>query len=325
MEQHYLSQCFGPLESTFSNLTACPIRLGFESELDYRQQAARLTTAQSNERHSGLVYFLQTADRAPFCHHHYHVTVVLGATPPRYSRKFRNRQLTDSALNGRLYLNMVGTRSRTVVEILFKKPDTSEGTGNAERKGREEEAKFKEHHAMFSDTELGNILRVELDWRPATPMQRPLMQSRALRRWFSQLSALENSIPNVLNELQRTLNVNATQLQAHTSHLLGWTSQLTDLPSKGHTSEQTAASSFTPVEPAGSGQKETGAPLLEAIILTRMETGERQVFCASEVALKTIFQPKPRSGILIASSRVNDNAPFTGENLVLQMCLRDIL
>lgn len=341
MEQYYYRQCFDAQARVAHNLTACPIRLGLDSELDYRHQLATLSL-HPDQPTPGLVYFLQTANRPPFCHYHYDLTLVLRASLLRYLRNLRTRQIASDnsvLLNGRLDVNLIGSRGRTVTEVVFKHGEAGEVVGSNDRSS-EATLPLKEYHLMLSDADLGTIHRIELHWRPAAsiqPMMKPLMpkQTRALRRWLPQLSSLEGSLPSMLSELQRTLNVSTSQLQAQTSHLLGWpTQQLNDIIHPKSGSESSGTLPF--VESSPTPNLSETPPLLEAVILTRLETGERQVFCANEVALKTIFQSKSlvRSGLLITSSIANpkiavelgDQTPqLSTESLMLQLCIRDIL
>ena len=332
MEHHYDSVCFDQQPAIVTNLTTCPIRLGLNSELDYKRQLERLNN-DNDHRDAGLVYFLQTADKAPFCKYHYELKVILRVSPHRYVRKFRKFAIGDNSalLNGRLYVTVVGSRSRTVVEMAFKQNDnTAEMADSNERTGTEA-IQLKEHQILISEPDFGDMLRLELEWRPYNnPIQRPLKQTRALRRWLPQLATLETSIPNVLNELQRTLNVNASHLQAHTSHLLGWPSQqLNDIIHPKNAAEPV---SFAPPEPISAKVKEI-PPFLEALVITKLETGEKDVFCASEPEMKMIFQPKHfvRNGILINPNQVKpekdtfESHALNTETLISQLCIRDIL
>lgn len=312
----------------------------------------QLLGADSDHRAAGLVYFLQTADRAPFCHYHYDLTALLRVSLHRYVRNFRSRQFTigDNAVllnGGRLYVTVVGTKGRVVAELSFKQTTDNAGSGSADTAEgndrisgsavNELPLQLKEQNILFSETDLGDILRLELYWRPYNPpMQRPLMQmqSRAFRRWLPQLSTLEMSIPSVLNELQRTLNVNASQVvQAHASHLLSWSSQLPEiLQPKGHQPElmSNSLTGETPNQQTWSAKE--AMPLLEALMITKLETGEQYVFCADEPAMRMLFQSKPfsKTGILIKGQKVDqanklEHLSSEHEDLIMQLCIRDIL
>ena len=368
IKQSYYRSCIDPqpaIVTITTNMTACPIRLGLESELDYRkQQLARLTPSSEDHRQasSGLVYFMQTADRMPFCHYHYDLTLVLRTNLYHYKRNYRTRKFSENnsvLLNGRLEISLIGMRSRTSLEVVFKHGEVSEGRigGGSKDSNIGEKVSFKEYHLMVSYADLGSIHRIELEWRPSSLIQPilPLIskQPRSLRRWLPQLSNLENSLPNVLSELQRTLSVNASHLHAQTSLLLNWPNPLNDFihSKNGHgeyrsgtesnlnptIKESTAGSAVTvPV-----ASTTATLPLLEAVIITKLETGERQLFCANEPALRTIFQNKPisRTGVLITST-VIVNSPevmnvgrkddelqhlMNTESLIQQYCIRDIL
>ncbi len=448
--------------------------MGLDSLTDFRRQLGRLHPSQAYYHHfhhhhphlssssnQAVSYFLQTSDRPPFCQYHYDLKVVLRVSQlqqrmmQRSSGGFLSSRSSSSShlyndnsvlLSGRLQVTVVGSRGRTVTEVSFNKQASSAadhnenggsqgGNDNTERmSGGHSYHHLKEVNILFSDADLGTVLRLELEWRPfstsspLSPFTSPVVsslsprpqlilanlqqiQSRALRRWLPQSMALSatnqlaeslgssgNGGGGLLNELQRTLAssglINATSLQATTSQLLSaWTSggggQSAHLSENNHhgkslsSSEAAAAPSFqnageaaapaitsktksktlAETPPLTSTTTYSSLPLLEALVLTKLETGEQQVFCTSEEpSLRMLFQQQhqhhhhqlhqqteakrangghspqsiPRTAILIRGKSVkrktsdNDhyhyhhNQQLRGEALILQLCTRDI-
>ena len=348
IDQHYTSQCFGQHHLMMSdNVTACPIRLGLESSLDYRQHLKRLPQSSSptsgSTQSASLTYFMQTADRVPFCHYHYQVTVFVRLiNPVRMTHHFLGRQLTIdnmiTVLNGKLILNIVGTRNRALTEIAFKIPDSKEN-GDEIDSNKDIGQITKELYGLISTGDLGDILRIELEWRPLNSMARPLipMQSRALRRWLSQLSSLESPIPNVLGDIQRAFNINGTQLPGivpHSSHNWPSHNNMNDIVHTKASSSSlsslmpTSSRSSTdhnPSMPIESNEQIETIPLLDAIVVTHLDIGKQRVFCVTENPLRMIFSAKPlsRIGTLIVSTLIDLKLDNSLQSTIGQLCNKE--
>lgn len=192
---------------------ACPVRLGLESRQDYVQNANERSqplpdSADVDPKLTPLVYFLQTNDKLPFCHFHYEVRIVLKFTTHlKHYRSYRSRQfaLDNWMSSGKLTLTVVGSRSRFTTDVQLKQSDFDEtkSSGN-----------LRQYTLLVAHSDLGQVLRVELEWRPSAPTTQrslALIQSRAVRRWLPQFGMADTALPNVIADFQRSM-INGSQI-----------------------------------------------------------------------------------------------------------------
>lgn len=307
----------GNLPATF---TSCPIRMGLETEDDYYYNQLMTNLAsrganQMSDQSSGeksnvipvsnqLYYFLQTNDRHSFCQYHYEIRLVVMFSQHRLFRAYRSFSLDNWVLNGRLTITLVGSRHRCTKEIVLKQHDSHDGTRKTDRVGN---VNLKEYTFLVADKKLGTIVRIELEWRPSQQAQRSLMlmQSKAMRRWWPQLTSLESSsislLPSVLNELQKTINATSSNLIPSSPVNLSpnWLNDIL----KNIKNDQSLATPTTSTT-ASKGETinhtttkyNTNSPLvlstIEGVLITQLETGKRLTFCANEIEARTLFQTK---------------------------------
>lgn len=296
--------CFGP-DSNNTAYRHCPIRMGLNSIDDYR----RLFGDVSNVTDS-LVYFMQTNDRTPFCQFHYNVKLIIRFNvPPRYYRGYRSRSLMagDWFSNGKLLVNIVGTRGKANEEIELKSDSSENINSIIDNTG----SWIKDYDFLLSNVDIGTILRVELEWKVSTPSQRSLMmpvQTKALRRWLPQLPELSSVLvlPTVLGDLQRTLNATS---QTVSGPLRSLSNQLNEIINSQPYGAINKMSKQLPVEYGPliktemSWNHRTPKPQLDAVTITKLETNHQKVYCVTENEIQTLFLPKrtnePNTAILI--------------------------
>lgn len=303
-------QCIGQLlhetNCHHSNqTTGCPIRMGLNSFLDYERQ--HTTTNVTSE---GLIYFLQTNDRPPFCQYHYSITLALRILgPPRYYRGYRSRSFVDWLSSGKLYVDVVGTRARAQGEIDLKEANLSQmGHTWLDRLTSDQ---LVSHHYQLTSTDLGRILRVELEWRPTGPSQRTL-NPKTLRRWLPPFSVIELSsmslLPSVFGDIQRSLNTTNSPYRTLSNEIVQ--------------SLHTGKLSLEMItKPPLVKQRSMWRPLLEAVIIGNAEHYRRDIFCVHERPVRALVGPRASSAILIDSSEVSrENLALSLDKLVDQLC-----
>lgn len=295
----------------------CPIRLGLDSEQDYKMNSL-LNTDQNAFNISKMPYFLQTNDRSPYCNYHYNVKLLFQSRKlhgKNYRTLPRNSNNYEWPFNGKLHSVIVGTRNRITMETFLKQANFhTEQTGWTTV--TDNEVIIDEFNMLASGGDLGKLLRLELDWRnQASQIQRSLatMQTKTLKRFLSQRHGFESTASslmanNFLNDIhhyhqqqpQRTFYSNQTSTVGNQPNLFKhWPGpiMLNDLILM---KSSASASSYDAQPPLSnemltltkSDPAEQITPKLWAIVVHKLETNEQSVFCVTDKPIQEMFQTK---------------------------------